>query len=682
MPTEQSVQFDYVVVGSGGGGGPVAANLASAGFKVLLIEAGYEYKDLNYDVPAFHAQATQDPEMRWDFFVQHYSDPARQTSQYDSKYVDGKGVLYPRAGTLGGCTAHHALITIYPHNSDWEEIAGIAKTYDPNDDSWSPDRMRRIFERIERCGYIGQPDAKSRHGFKGWLSTDVLTDLLDLKETLGDPDFQLIQSVLGAVHATIWDLDFNPNDPESLDRVLDKIEEALEDAPNLKELFNLKPLAQKKAELEAHIKGSLNTFLDPNQYQVTLDHREGVFLIPLSVSNDERKRVGTRERINAVKERFPENLTIWSNTFVTRIVFEGKRAVGVEYIKSPKYYDAAPAPEGGRKRSDLRETVRVQKEVIICGGSFNTPQLLMLSGIGPAEHLAECEINNVVSDLPAVGGFLQDRYEVGLISDYPHDFKTLEGSLFRKPAAGEKDPVLDEWKEHHDGLYATNGGIVAIIRKSSFSRIDPDLFIFGLPAAFKGYFPGYADTLEAQKNRFTWAILKAHTINKGGYVRLRSKDPYTRPEINFKYFDEGTDQGGDDLEAVVQGVLFVRRFTSHMGVNALPLVERGHGAPDMADRHQIAEWVKKEAWGHHACGTCRIGPKDQPDKAALDAHFKVRGVEGLRVVDASVFPSIPGFFIVTPIYMIAEKASESILTDAGWKRPDAGPDGLNLPDIV
>lgn len=142
MPTEQSVQFDYVVVGSGGGGGPVAANLASAGFKVLLIEAGYEYKDLNYDVPAFHAQATQDPEMRWDFFVQHYSDPARQTSQYDSKYVDGKGVLYPRAGTLGGCTAHHALITIYPHNSDWEEIAGIAKTYDPNDDSWSPDRMR------------------------------------------------------------------------------------------------------------------------------------------------------------------------------------------------------------------------------------------------------------------------------------------------------------------------------------------------------------------------------------------------------------------------------------------------------------------------------------------------------------------------------------------------------------
>ena len=117
-------------------------------------------------------------------------------------------------------------------------------------------------------------------------------------------------------------------------------------------------------------------------------------------------------------------------------------------------------------------------------------------------------------------------------------------------------------------------------------------------------------------------------------------------------------------------------------MEARPLVEMGYDPPDMNDRHAIAEWVMKEAWGHHACGTCRIGPKDKPDEAVLDPHFKVRGVEGLRVVDASVFPSIPGFFIVTPIYMIAEKASESILNDAGWKRPGGGTDDLNLPDVV
>ena len=538
--------------------------------------------------------------------------------------------------------------------------------------------MRRIFERIERCGYLGQPDAKSRHGLKGWLSTDVITDLIDIQETLGDPDFELIQTVLGAVYATIWDLDFNPADPRSLDRLLDTIETALADAPKLKELFNLRPLAGKKAELEAHIKGSLNAFLDPNQYPVTLEHREGVFLIPIAVSNDARKRVGTRDRINQVKTQFSENMTIWSNTFVTRVVFEGKRAVGVEYVRSPKYYDAAPAPKDGRKRSGPIETVRVRREVILCGGAFNTPQLLMLSGIGPAKHLADQGINAVVSDLPAVGHFLQDRYEVGMISEYPRDFKTLAGALFRKPRAGESDPVLTQWETQHDGLYATNGGVVSVIRKSSPSRTDPDLFIFGLPAAFKGYFPGYANALEAQKDRFTWAILKAHTINKGGYVQLKSTNPFERPEINFQYFDEGTDTGGDDLEAVVQGILFVRRFTAHLGVDARPLVETGYDPPDMNDRHAIAEWVKKEAWGHHACGTCRIGPKDKPDEAALDPHFKVRGVEGLRVVNASVFPSIPGFFIVTPIYMIAEKASESILNDAGWKRPEGATRWLEL----
>ena len=80
--------------------------------------------------------------------------------------------------------------------------------------------------------------------------------------------------------------------------------------------------------------------------------------------------------------------------------------------------------------------------------------------------------------------------------------------------------------------------------------------------------------------------------------------------------------------------------------------------------------MKNEAWGHHACGTCRIGPTGDTENAVLDTDFKVQGAEGLRVVDASVFPSIPGFFIVTSIYMIAEKASEGILRDAGRPLPD------------
>ena len=137
------------MVGSGAGGGPVAAALARAGFEVLLLEAGSDRgAQLLYQVPVFHGLSTEDEAMRWDYFVQHYEDPARQRA--DSKYSTAHGgVLYPRAGTLGGCTAHNAMITVYPHNSDWDGIAEAT-----GDKSWRAREMRRYFERLERCDYL------------------------------------------------------------------------------------------------------------------------------------------------------------------------------------------------------------------------------------------------------------------------------------------------------------------------------------------------------------------------------------------------------------------------------------------------------------------------------------------------------------------------------------------------
>ena len=160
---------EYIVVGSGAGGGTVAARLAESGFRVLLLEAGGDPRKLqggdpqgpdrntlpeDYDVPAFHSLATENEAMRWDFFVRHYKDNTRQ--QRDKKFVatfagrDVNGVLYPRAGTLGGCTAHNAMIFVYPHNSDWNQIADITR-----DSSWRADHMRTYFERIEDCRHRG-----------------------------------------------------------------------------------------------------------------------------------------------------------------------------------------------------------------------------------------------------------------------------------------------------------------------------------------------------------------------------------------------------------------------------------------------------------------------------------------------------------------------------------------------
>src|SRR5439155_1599918 len=109
--------YDYVVVGSGAGGGPLAANLAREGYRVLLLEAGGDDEPYTYQVPAFHALAAEDAHLRWDYFVRHYADESRQRRDWKYSNVPAafsrRGILYPRAGTLGGCTAHNAMITIY-----------------------------------------------------------------------------------------------------------------------------------------------------------------------------------------------------------------------------------------------------------------------------------------------------------------------------------------------------------------------------------------------------------------------------------------------------------------------------------------------------------------------------------------------------------------------------------------
>ena len=159
---------------------------------------------------------------------------------------------------------------------------------------------------------------------------------------------------------------------------------------------------------------------------------------------------------------------------------------------------------------------------------------------------------------------------------------------------------------------------------------------------------------------FTWAVLKAHTENDAGWIKLRSADPRQRPLINFKYFDEGSDAQGRDLDAVVAGVKFVRKLN---GSNDDLIEEEVVPGSTVVTDEEIADFVKDNAWGHHASCTCRIGdPSDE--KAVIDSRFRVIGTKNLRVVDASVFPSIPGFFILTSIYMISEKASDVILQDA------------------
>src|SRR6266446_4833865 len=163
--------IDYIIVGSGAGGGPLACRLALAGKKVLLIEAGPDPKIAGevHDAPLYHAASTEHPDLSWQFSVRHYADSARQ--QADQKYDAGRddpkgtgGIFYPRASGIGGCTSHHAMIVIRPNDRDWEHIANVT-----NDDSWRAKNMQPYFAKFEQCLYIDEYRGFLAN-FLGWFS--------------------------------------------------------------------------------------------------------------------------------------------------------------------------------------------------------------------------------------------------------------------------------------------------------------------------------------------------------------------------------------------------------------------------------------------------------------------------------------------------------------------------------
>ncbi|WP_246128704.1 GMC family oxidoreductase [Pleionea sediminis] len=596
-------EFEYVIVGSGAGGGPLAANLAKAGYRVLLLEAGDDDpSDDIYQVPAFHAKASEDPKISWDFFVKHYSDPERQRA--DSKFVPGKGILYPRASTIGGCTTHHAMITVYPHNNDFTRIAELT-----GDDSWDAYQMRRYFQRLERCQYMPRPwfgINPSRHGFDGWLKTNR-------------PDLRLL---------------FEDN------IVRDIVTAGLFEA-GLGDVF------------QEVLSGNL---LDINHWRVAFGE-EGAFIPPLA-TNQDAQRHGVRELLLSTQAQFPEYLTIRTGALAERVLLdENRTAVGVEYLEGSRLYKADPlynATTTGTKR-----IVRATREVILSGGAFNSPQLLKLSGIGPSAELRQNNIE-VKVERPGVGENLQDRYEVGIVSEMTQNLPLTEDCTF-----GEgDDPCLNRYKNNwwNRGPYSSNGTALSLVQRSKPEMEDPDLFIFSAPGRFRGYYPGYSEDLSSTKDQFTWLVLKGHTNNSAGYVKLNSNDPRDVPDINFKYFDEGNDTSGDDLQAVVEGVKTCRSIMDRNPARNWVREENSPGRHVESDE-EIADFVKKEAWGHHASCSNKMGVEGDPT-AVVDSNFKVIGTNNLRVVDASVFPYIPGFFIVTSVYMISEKASDVIMADA------------------
>ena len=656
-------EFDYVIVGSGAGGGPLAANLAKAGYRVCIMDAGRrpDPQNANYNVPVFHTAATEDPRLGWFNYVRHFTDQKLQSNDDkhqqsevpDPQAPEGQnpppspdmyryprlqaknGVFYPRASALGGCTAHHAMICVYAHNDDWQEIVELT-----GDWTWNPENMRRYFEQLERCDY--RPILKllyrcfgwnpTRHGFDGWLPTKVANPKLLIT------DKQLLKLLLdSAIRATT----------------------------------SVSPNIWRRLKLTALNLGDFNAW--------GLVKKNAVGIRQTALSIDGVQRSAVKEYVEQVEREQGSNLTVKTGVLVDKVLFEKEPdenenwiATGVRYYEGHDLYEASADYDPDVALGEPQE-IHVNREVILAGGAYTTPQMLMLSGIGDHEYLRRVGMkkSELKVHLPGVGKNLQDRYEVGLIQTMKRDFSLLNGATL---TADPSDPHYMAWKRGVDGVYATNGAVISIIKRSKPERPLPDLYIFGVVGPFRGYEPGYSAKARATQREFTWLILKAHPEDMDGCVELNKDEPLNPrrvPEVNFKSFRDGDYERSQDLESLVEGVKFVRSMTK----DAEEVIETerypGHDRVPTDNVEKMRRWIVENAWGHHASCTCPMGLQSHTQHlngkdylAVLDSKFRVWGTRNLRVVDASVFPKIPGFFIVLPLLMVSQKASEQIVQDA------------------
>ena len=309
-----------------------------------------------------------------------------------------------------------------------------------------------------------------------------------------------------------------------------------------------------------------------------------------------------------------------------RIVFEGRTARGVEI----------------EDRSGIRE-VRARKEVILAASAFNSPKLLLLSGIGPAAELAGFGIDPLV-DRPGVGSNLQDHLEVYIQHECPEPI-TLNRhlGLFSKARIGAR------WLLFQDGLGATNHFEAAAFIRSAAGVEYPDIQHHFLPAAIR-----YDGSAPRDKDGFQVHVGPMRASSRGR-VSLRSPNPADAPKIRFNYLAEASDRR--DFRTCVR---LTREILGQHAMARFAGPEIQPGADVRGDDPLDAFIAQEAESAYHPCGTCRMGDPADP-ATVVDPECRVVGVEGLRVADSSIFPRIPNGNLNGPSIMVGEKASDHIL---------------------
>jgi choline dehydrogenase len=319
------------------------------------------------------------------------------------------------------------------------------------------------------------------------------------------------------------------------------------------------------------------------------------------------------------------NLTVRTGALATRVLIENGRATGVEFRC------------GGRLH-----TVRATCEVVLSGGAVNSPQLLMLSGIGPADHLREVGVD-VVHDLPGVGAGLQDHPLVPVV------WNVRSGKSLR---LAETPVNLAMWKAAGRGPLTSNLAEAGLFTRSRPDLAEPDLQMHFLPVKF-----WKQAEIDPDAEAFTSAVVLVHVHSRGS-VRLRSADPTWAPAIDASYLTDDR-----DLDALVRGVEQARDIAGAGPLADVLAEEWSPGAavhgPD-AVRRSVRDTLESL---YHPVSSCRMGRFDGTDyQAVVDPRLRVRGIEGLRVADASVMPTLVRGNTNAPTIMIGERAADLILS--------------------
>lgn len=322
------------------------------------------------------------------------------------------------------------------------------------------------------------------------------------------------------------------------------------------------------------------------------------------------------------------NLHVETGALAQRLLFEGRRARAVEY----------------RQNGELR-AARARKEILVSSGSYNSPQLLQLSGVGPAELLKKHGID-VVLDAPGVGNDLQDHMQVRLIMRCAQPI-TLNDTLnhpLRRIMAGAR------YAAFRTGPLTIAAGTSGAFFKTNPRLASPDIQIHFLPFS--------TDKMGEKLHSFsgfTASVCQLRPESRGS-LRIRSADPTVPPEIRINYLATETDR-----TAFIDGIRILRKILNAPALKPYVVDEAHPGAKVVSDEDLLDYCRRTGSTVYHPTSTCRMG---NDPLAVVDQRLRVRGIEGLRVVDASVMPDLMSGNTNAPTIMIAEKASDMILEDA------------------